>query len=269
MSFARSWLELREPADAAARDPELLAAATAYLAAAPAPAPLALDLGCGTGATCRAFGTRVPGLRWRLLDSDAGLLAVAGAACGGEAVRMDLAEVGQLPLDGVRLVTASALLDLASRDWIEALAGRLAALGLGVYAALSYDGRMDWDPPLPEDAEVCAAFNRHQRRNKGLGPALGPDAAPALCAALGRRGYTALSAPSPWRLGPAQAALQAELVQGIAQATAEAGCEAAAAWGQARRAASGAARCTVGHVDVLALPAGASAQSKTTSESSP
>ena len=267
MSFAQSWLELREPADAAARDPALLAAATAHLAAVPA--PLALDLGCGTGATCRAFGARPPGLRWRLVDSDAGLLAVAAAACGAEAVLMDLARVGRLPLDGVRLVTASALFDLASREWIEALAGRLAAAAVGVYAALSYDGRMDWHPPLPEDAEVSAAFNRHQRRDKGLGPALGPDAAAALCAALGRRGYAFRSAPSPWRLGPAQAALQAELIRGVAEAAAEAGCVAAAAWGQARRAASGAARCTVGHVDVLALPAGASAQSKTTSESSP
>jgi hypothetical protein len=266
VSFARSWLDLREPADAAARDPGLLAAATAYLAGVPE--PLALDLGCGTGASCRAFGPR-PGLRWRLVDGDAGLLAAAAAAPGAEAVLMDLAEVGRLPLDGVRLVTASALLDLASRDWIEALAGRLAAVAIGVYAALSYDGRLDWDPPLPDDAEMRAAFNRHQRRDKGLGPALGPDAASALCAALGRRGYAVRSAQSPWRLGPAQAALHGELVHGIAEAAAEAGCEAAAAWGQARRAASGAARCTVGHVDVLALPAGASAQSKTTSESSP
>ncbi len=73
------------------------------------------------------------------------------------------------------------------------------------------------------------------------------------------------SAPSPWRLGPDAAALQRALVVGIAAAAAEAGLDAAAGWGQARRAASGTARCTVGHWDVLATPGAPSAQSKITS----
>ena len=78
--------------------------------------------------------------------------------------------------------------------------------------------------------------------------------------------------PCGWRRargGSGRARLQAALVDGIAGAAAETGCGAAAAWGQARRAASGSARCTVGHLDVLALPQGASAQSKTTSLSRP
>ena len=68
--------------------------------------------------------------------------------------------------------------------------------------------------------------------------------------------------------GPGEAALHAALVAGIAAAADETGLAEAAAWGQARLAASG-WRCTVGHLDVLALPAGARAQSKTTSESRP
>ena len=130
VSFARSWLELREPADAAARDPELLAAAAAYLAAAPAPAPLALDLGCGTGATCRAFGTRVPGLRWRLVDSDAGLLAVAGGRCGGEAVR-----------DGPRGARAAAARRRAAGDGLGAPRPRIARLDRGAGGAAGGLGR--------------------------------------------------------------------------------------------------------------------------------
>jgi hypothetical protein len=259
VSFDPAWLDLREPADAAARDRGLLAAAAAHLGDG-----LALDLGCGTGATLRAFAGRG---RWRLLDRDPRLLGLAAARCPrAQTVAADLADLAALPLDGVRLITASALLDLASGRWIEALAGRAAAAGVGVYAALSYDGGLAWEPALPEDAAVAAAFDRHQRRDKGLGPALGPEASAALARALARRGYAVRTAPSPWRLGPAEAALQAALVEGIAAAAAETGL-ATAAWRQARLAASGSGRATVGHVDLLALPS--SAQSKITSESSP
>jgi hypothetical protein len=254
MSFEPAWLALREPADAAARDVGLLEEATALVGDG-----LGLDLGCGTGATARAFGA---GPRWRLVDRDRRLLELAAAGCpGAEAVEADLAAVDRLPLDGVALVTASALLDLVSQAWIEALSGRLADAGVPVYAALSYDGTVAWDAPEPGDAAVVAAFNRDQRRDKGLGPALGPAAPAALARALAARGYRVRTAPSPWRLGNAEAALQAALVEGIAEAAA-----APASWRQARLAASAASRCTVGHVDLLAVPR---AQSKMTSESSP
>ena len=259
MSFEPTWLELREPADVAARDPGLLAAAAAFLGDG-----LALDLGCGTGATVRAFGGRG---RWRLLDRDPRLLALAAARCpAAETVEGDLAELAALPLDGVRLITASALLDLASPWWVEALADRAAAAGVGVYAALSYDGTLFWEPALPGDAAVATGFDRHQRRDKGLGPALGPEGAAALARAMRRRGYAVRTAPSPWRLGPAEAALQAALIEGIAAAAAETGV-ATRAWRQARLAASAAGRASVGHVDLLALPS--RAQSKITSELSP
>lgn len=254
--FAADWLALRAPADAAARDPLLLAAAAAHLAEVPE--PLAVDLGAGSGATVAAFGTDVPGLHWRLVDHDPALLALASSRFGTavEPVCADLADVAALPLTGARLVTASALLDLMTAAWVEALADRLAAAGVGVYAALSYDGAMAWDPALADDARVCTAFNRHQRGDKGLGPALGPDAVPVLERLLAARGFEVRTAPSRWRLGPSEARLHEELVSGIAAAAA------APTWGQARLAT--AATCTVGHVDLLALPA-ARAQSKITS----
>ena len=127
---------------------------------------------------------------------------------------------------------------------------------------------MDWAPALDGDAAVRTAFNADQRRDKGFGPALGPAAGAALAAALAARGFAVRTAPSPWRLGPAEAALERALTGGVAAAAAEAGLAEAAAWGQAR-AARGALRCSVGHVDVIALPAGASAQSKITSEERP
>lgn len=266
MSFDPAWLDLREPADQAARDPRLLAAAAAHLGDG-----LAVDLGCGTGSTLRAFGQPGAAARWRLIDHDPALLEVARTRLGhgAELHAGDLGDLAALPLAGARLVTASALLDLMPAGWILALADRLAATGAGFYAALSYDGVMAWQPPLDGDAAVTAAFNAHQRGDKGLGPALGPDAAPAMVAALRARGFHVEMAPSPWRLGPDAVALQAALVEGIAAAAGETGLASAAAWGQARRAASATALASVGHWDLLALPTGASAQSKMTSVSRP
>ncbi len=268
MSFDAAWLDLREPADRAARDPALLAAAARYLAAAPA--PVALDLGCGTGATVRAFAGQVSSARWRLLDNDPALLRLAAARCGPrvETLAADLADADALPLAGIRLVTASALLDLCGEAWIRDLAHRLSATRTALYAALSYDGHLSFDPPHRDDPAVSAAFNAHQRRDKGLGPALGPDAVLALARALESEGYEVRLAESPWLLGPQDAALHTALTDGIARAAQEAGLQ-TAGWAQARRAASGSAGCRVGHVDVLALPQAASAQSKTTSLPSP
>lgn len=261
MSFAAAWLDLRAAADRRARDPALRAAALAWLDADPA--PRIVDLGCGTGALWRDLAR--PAARWRLVDNDPTLLALAARRCpGAETARLDLAAIDALPLAGARLVTASALLDLASAAWLDALAERAADAGAAVYARLSYDGTMRWTPGRADDAAVLAAFNADQRRDKGLGPALGPDAAGHFAAALARHGYTVRTAASPWRLGPEDADLIAALADGVAAAAAEAGRAGTAAWAQARRAAQAA---SVGHADLFALPA--SAQSKTTSESSP
>jgi hypothetical protein len=256
MSFDTKWLDLREPADHAARDARLLAEAAGWLAAADA--PLAVDLGAGTGSTIRAFGSLAAGARWRLLDNDPALLAEAARRHGGaEAVAADLADVAALPLEGARLVTASALIDLVSDAWLVRLADRLAADRLGFYAALSYDGEMAWEPADPRDDGLLLAFNAHQHSDKGLGPALGPAAGTRLADVMAARGFVVRTAASPWRLGPDRGALQAELAAGMASAAADAEAIGgrAADWAQRRRATAGASSCTVGHLDVLALPA--------------
>lgn len=264
MTFAASWLDLREPADHAARDPALLAAARTHLGDG-----LAVDLGCGTGSTVRAFGTGPA--RWRLVDRDPALLSLAVARHpGAGTAEADLRDLPDLPLSGARLVTASALIDLVSRDWVEALADRLAALEAGLYAALNYDGFMAWTPDLPGDAEATEAFNRHQRGDKGFGAALGPDSGLYLAEAMARRGYDVRTAASPWRLGRDAAALREALTEGVGDAAGAAGMRGAADWVQARRAAAvGAGSCVVGHLDVLATPAAGNAQSNITSVSSP
>lgn len=257
--FDPAWLALREPADSAARDASLLAAAAAQLGAVGGDV---LDLGCGTGATFRALAPFLdrPAC-WRLLDNDSVLLSEAVRRVGRDtqaiAIQADLNDVEALLVDGVGLVTASALLDLVSARWAERLAARLARAGVGLYATLNYDGSIAWDEPHPLDAAVLAAFNAHQTGDKGLGPALGPAATRVAGDCFRRLGCEVLVASSPWRLGPEQQALQRQLIAGIAQAVVEAGVApgAAADWRDARTAAAVRSGGSIGHDDLLVLPA--------------
>lgn len=257
-SFDTQWLDLREPADHAARDATLASDAARHLLAG-GPAPLGVDLGSGTGSTVRALAPLAPGARWRLVDNDPRLLAAAVSRLSAvprvERVEADLRHLPPALLDDARLVTASALFDLASRPFVDALADRLAAQGTALYAALNYDGRMRWDPAHPDDRALVDGFNRHQRGDKGFGPALGPAAAEALREAFERRGYRVRLAPSPWRLGPGEAALGRMLRDGFLDAVAQTGAvepERLQRWRAARE--GDGASCEVGHVDVLALP---------------
>lgn len=255
MGFSAAWLALREPADRAARDPGLLSRA-ATLAG---PRPVILDLGCGTGSTLRAMSPHLPAhALWRLADLDADLLRLAAAEAPGRATThlLDLRDLDALPLEGVTLVTASALLDLMPADWIGRLAARLAAARLPFYAVLSYDGVMAWQPPLPDDDAITRAFNDHQRRDKGLGPALGPAAATRAAEIFTEAGFTVATADSPWRIGPDQQDLHDALVQGIASAAAEQGAPDAAGWAAARAPLSALGQCIIGHGDLLATPPG-------------
>lgn len=250
-SFPTAWLDLREPADHAARNPVLRSAAASLVGSG----GLIVDLGCGTGSTVRALQPDLaPAVRWRLVDHDPAVLREAGRRTGAETVFCELARE-ELPIEGAALVTASALLDLVSAAWIERLADALQAHRCPVYAALSYDGRLSFDPAHPGDGAVVAALNAHQRTDKGFGPALGPEGATALAAALRSRGFTVRIEDSPWRLGPDDSALAAALLPGIAEVAAGWGGVAAAEdWRAFRQARATDGRCVVGHVDLLATP---------------
>jgi SAM-dependent methyltransferase len=252
MPFSAEWLDLREPADLAARDPALLAAAAACVSGD----ALVLDLGSGTGSTARAFAAHGNGgLRWRFLDNDPDLLAQAAHSHpDSETVLGNLADIDALPLDGVGLVTASALLDLMPQVWVDALAARLAQAGVPFYAALNYDGQMRWDPAHPLDADVTAHFNLHQCTDKGIGVALGPHSAAKAAQSLRTQKFDVTLADSPWILGEQQAPLHVALLKGIAEAAEEAGLKAAPGWAAARCAAAGQGQGVIGHTDLLALP---------------
>jgi hypothetical protein len=244
MTFSPEWLDLREQVDHASRDAGLLARAMAVAG----PDGLVVDLGSGTGSTARAFGAA----HWRFVDGDAGLLEIAKARYAGcETCLADLGDVAALPFGGAGLVTASALLDLMPRAWVETLAARLVAENLPFYAALSYNGRMSWVPEHAEDAAVTAAFNAHQCGDKGLGAALGGQSGLETAQIFADAGFDVVTADSPWRLGADDSVLQGQLLDGIAMAAHEAGYARAFDWLRDRKAAMGTGY--IGHTDVLAI----------------
>src|SRR6185369_11600013 len=107
-------------------------------------------------------------------------------------------------------------------------------------------------PEHEADAALAEAFHAHQRRDKGFGPAAGPDAPDALSEAFAAAGYAVQEGDSAWRLGAGDEALIAELAVGFADAVRETGqvdAQTIAAWRAITR--TGA---VVGHADTLALP---------------
>ncbi len=263
-AFATDWLDLREPVDAVARSRGLLDRLAAWRRLRGR--LRVVDLGAGTGANLRWSASALGGEQdWTLVELDPALIAAGEGRLRPMALswryrRLDLAaDLEQLPVENVDLITASALLDLVSDAWL----GRLVALqrqtGAALYLALSYDGRIGWQPEDPDDAAVTVAINRHQRVDKGFGPALGPQAVATLAALLaGSRGELRVER-SDWLLGPADGALQAALLAGYAEAAATVpGLTGGqlARWLERRRSAldAGRSHAVVGHQDLLFLP---------------
>jgi len=262
--FSAEWLALREPVDAASRNPELTSRLIEWRA--PLDTLSVLDLASGTGANFRFLAPVLGGEQhWRLIDHDPALLARSGGLPPKRGWRierqsLDLARDWEsLDLQGVHLVTASALIDLVSVDWLKRLAQRCQEIQAVVFIVLSYDGVLAWDPVLEGDETVRQWVNRHQHSNKGFGPALGPQAAPELKAILERLGYRVELRSSPWRLGPERRTMQAALLSDWVKAAGEIAPDEAAwlnQWAAQRRGLieQGDSRLWVGHWDLLAQP---------------
>lgn len=261
--FTADWLALREPYDAMAVDHGLAQALASWAASRPGGLRV-VDLGAGTGANLRRLAPLLgPGQRWTLVELDPALAAAGEASppiAGVDARyrRLDLArDLERLGQDGpVDLLAASALLDLVSEDWLRRLVALRARLGCALHATLTVDGRTAWTLADPFDPEAGAAVARHQRTDKGFGPALGPDAAPTLARLLGASTRTAAS---DWRLTVDDTEIQRELLRGYADAAAavEPGrAEAIRAWRHRRQEhlLAGTSELTVGHQDLLFLP---------------
>lgn len=276
--FSPSWLALREPADHAARNRDVLKAVVNHVQAQDD--IRIVDLGCGGGSNLRGFALGLPQRRqhWTLVDYDPALLTAARSALADWAQEATMqGDILTLKKDGrvidvafwqadlsggidhvlgddVDLVTAAAFFDLVSAGWIGGVAQTLKRRALPLYTVLIYDGREAWVPPHPADEEVNAAFNAHQLGDKGFGPAAGPGAAKVLADALSAQGFTVTTGDSPWVLDNASRQLVSELATGIAGAAVETGRvtgETAQDWLTAHNAFKS---CTIGHTDLFAAP---------------
>ena len=283
--FPPEWLALREPLDARSRSAALVARLRAD---APGGTRRIVDLATGTGANLRYLAPRLGGDQdWLVVDKDGALLdAMSGClrhwaaenglifhhygetltlrgpnlTCRVCREQIDLArDARRLDLESRWLVTAAALLDLVARRWLDAILASCRAADARLLFALTYDGLARFSPTLTEDALVNDLVNRHQDRDKGFGPALGPRAARETAGRIRQHGYDVAEAPSPWRVDPAHAALQSALVEGWAKAAVEVAPEAVEridSWRRRRRdfIAAGTSSLSIGHRDLLAWP---------------
>jgi SAM-dependent methyltransferase len=252
------WLELREPRDHAARCMELTSEFVDALGAE----PRVLDLGCGTGSNFRYLAPKVGRrARWLCVDHDPNMLGRAAALLGDfdvEFQQRDLArELPSLALGPGAAITTSAFLDMTSAPWLDRLA--VWCRGRPLLAAMSFDGRLEWQPFAPEDESIRLRWLALRGDDQGFGPPLGPDAANYLAERLRRAGHRVRLATSPWRLGPGDRPLLETMLRGIGRRLrAATSGESIDGWLDLRRRQIGAGkmRLTVGHVDLLSLPPG-------------
>lgn len=169
-----------------------------------------VDLGSGSGANLRWLAPRLGGEQaWLLVDHDAALLAAAertllewAAATGAAALaespargpgrdgwlddivvtgadfacrvrraRADLAaDLERIELPERALVTSSALLDLVSAEWLDALARRCDATSADVYFALTYDGRTVCTPPTRRTSRCSSSSTATSAATRASAP---------------------------------------------------------------------------------------------------
>jgi hypothetical protein len=263
--FSAAWLELREPYDRRARNPAVIDAMTATLRGLPS--VTIVDLACGMGSTLRALSPCIEARQnWRLVDNDLSLLARAPQSSPPNiniaTIPIDINHDLEAALDGpLDLIVTSALLDLVSQDWLERFVVEAAARRLPVYAALSYDGRIEFSPADRADKAIIAAVNAHQRTDKGFGAALGSTAARAAVERFERVGYAVVQGAADWAFDPKDKDIQLETLSGWAAAAREIGgisLNEVIDWLSRRRelVASGRSAIRIGHVDFFARPTG-------------
>jgi SAM-dependent methyltransferase len=275
--FSSSWLALREAADHRSRNEDL--AETLKTRFLQREQIHVMDLGCGTGSNLRATSGLLPNIQhWTLIDHDPALLAAAKRELMGWAIdhdvfadklvmrrdnkritavfhQADLARDLDTVLDldpKLDLVTASALFDLVSSTFIQRFAAAIAKRRVVFYTTLTYNGIQRWLPRTPNDQQMNGAFHHHQVMDKGFGAACGPTAAVELFEQFETHGFSIAEGDSPWKLGPADHKLIAELAIGFAAAVRQ--TKALSDSDIDKWIARPRTNAEVGHTDTLAVP---------------
>ena len=272
--FESTWLAAREAADHRARSQGLTDQLNHWLLnrydglSPESHYPMQIvDIGTGRGSNALFL---VPALQvpqtWLALDQDSALLREAGQRVDCLDVPFETRPVQltsenmeqQLPREA-DLITASALIDLVSEPWLDALALAAAGRKSAMLIVLSYAGHFELSPEHPDDELVKTLVNRHQHGDKGIGAALGPEASTVLQDLLVAEGYRVELAESPWILDGADHALAKMLMQGWIDAAIEQSPHEAdrlSRWLETRnqQLSEGDLTIVVRHLDLLALP---------------
>ncbi|MFD2110252.1 class I SAM-dependent methyltransferase [Thiorhodococcus fuscus] len=223
--FSADWLSLREPADHRSRSPLVLSQVRRW--AVDHDLLRIIDLGCGSGSNLRYLCPRLSVRQhWVCVDQDPELIDRLTATLpsspqlAGLSTRVDRLQTQGLlaDIDSRTLVTASALLDLVSEDWLADLVAACHRSGAALLVAMTYDGRVEIHPENPSDGWILDRFDRDQRRDKGLGPALGPTAAQRLQALAEAQGFKVHQSRSDWLLDGDDRDLMTQLIEGWAEA---------------------------------------------------
>ena len=242
--FNAKWLDLREPADHRSRCEDLIRILSKEFGRRSRIS--VVDLGCGTGSNLRATAPWLgQDQHWILVDYDPALLDAAedrlsrwaeraerkkselilhkeGKRITVQFRRADLArELDRVFIAKPDIVTASALFDLVSGDFISEIAAEVVRCRAAFYTVLTYNGKQRWTPKHEADAAMASAFRAHQTRDKGFGEAAGPIAPALLSAAFDAAGYSVSEGDSAWRLEAGDEDLISELVPGFADAAQE------------------------------------------------
>ncbi|WP_323794792.1 hypothetical protein [Nisaea sp.] len=264
--FSDTWLSARAAWDGPARNRTVQGALVDWTRkrALDGPRLRIVDLGAGNGNNQRHLAPLfMQPVDWVLIDSDRDLLTIAGRTAllkDDDTLITDVSDLASADLAkliaGADLVTASALFDLVAQGWLDRLLNALVDEGAALLAVLTYDGRIE--AGAGDDgvlAVVRDLVNKHQRTDKGFGPALGPGAPEALSAGLEARAYDVREGQSDWIVSAEDPGASA-LVGGWAEAASELAPERTdqlAAWAEdllARPALS----IRVGHCDHFATP---------------
>lgn len=263
--FSSDWLALREPYDRRSRSPMLLDRLAAWRR--DRGRLRIVDLGSGTGSNLRGTAGALGGDQdWTLVEWDRSLIAsgkrlLGDASVGWRYRRLDLArELERVDFERIDVITASALIDLVSSDWLDQLVRLRRRTGAALYIVLSYEGGIVWEPSNPLDATVGQLVDAHQCTDKGFGPALGPAAVETLRERCTSCDGELVSDTSDWTLGPADQAMQIALLAGYEAASIAIVPERAVelnGWAQWRREriVAGGSYLRVRHRDLLLLAA--------------